>query len=59
MCVSGNKSDHVSPVDAPRYLLDARALAKSAADVIPISFGVPVLPLVAIRSEISDRTDVD
>jgi hypothetical protein len=42
-----------------RNLLDAVALASSADEVIAISFGVPVLPLVATSSEISDRTDVE
>jgi hypothetical protein len=39
--------------------LDALALANSAEDEIAISFGAPVLPLVATSSEISDRTDVE
>ena len=59
ICVSGNNSDHVCPFVAFRYLLDARALASSAAEVIPISFGAPVLPLVATSSEISDLTDLE
>ena len=33
--------------------------AGNAEAVIAISFGVPVLPLVATRSEISGRTDVE
>ena len=59
ICVSGNKSDHVCPFVAFKNLLDARALASSAADVIPISLGVPVLPLVATSREISDFTDFE
>jgi hypothetical protein len=47
------------PLDALRNLLDAVALASSADEVIAISFGFPVLPLVATSSEISDRTDVE
>jgi hypothetical protein len=42
-----------------RNLLDALALEVRAADVSAISFGVPVLPLVATRSEISDGTEVE
>jgi hypothetical protein len=57
--VNGNNRDHVSPLEALRNLLDAFALAFSAEEVSAISFGVPVLPLDATRSEISDRTDVE
>jgi hypothetical protein len=57
--VNGNNRDHVSPLEALRNLLDAVALAMRAEEVSAISLGVPVLPLVATRSEISDRTDVE
>jgi hypothetical protein len=57
--VNGNNRDHVSPLDALRNLLDAVALRSSAAEVSAISFGVPVLPLVATSSETSDRTDLE
>ena len=46
ICVSGSKSDQVSPGFAPRYLFDACADARIAAAEIPTSLEIPELPVV-------------